>query len=191
MQGGDRVVIRTISDSFSRSEHLFDRCVPRCGEDGIWGKMTRCNQGLIVADTRQIKRELVQALRGKLSDFKATKRSDIVRSISTITAEEMQRGDRRILYVFSDLIENSDYISGSWFFAADPKALVKYVRKFNLLAQLRGAEVHAFGIGRDGTPQRGPLGVGSLQKLLSFWNAYFKESGAASVEITPGLVTHP
>ena len=53
MHGGDRIVIRTINESFATSERLIDRCVPRCKAKNIWDDFWKCNQGLIVNDTKK------------------------------------------------------------------------------------------------------------------------------------------
>ena len=57
MHGGDRIVIRTINESFATSERLIDRCVPRCKARNIWDDFGKCNQGLIVNDTKRSSRK--------------------------------------------------------------------------------------------------------------------------------------
>ena len=190
MRGGDRIAIRTINESFATSERLIDRCVPRCEARNIWDNIWKCNQGMIVSDTKRVKQEVVQALRTRLTNFREQPRSDIIRTISTISREEMQRGGRRVLYVISDLIENSDYIPGRVFFTLDSRKLMQIVRKYELLPSLDGVEVHVLGVGRDGTAARAPLTVAALQKITDFWNAYFKASKAQSFEISSDIVAH-
>lgn len=188
MHGGDRVVIRTIGASFTASERLIDRCVPRCEAKNMWDDIWKCNQGLIVNDTKRIKNEIVQSLGARLANFKEQPRSDIIRTISSLSREEAQRGGRKVLYVFSDLIENSDHMSGRTFFTTDTRRLIQYVKKYSLLASLDGVDVHVFGVGRDGTPARAPLNVAELQKIMDFWGAYFRASKARSVEISPNII---
>lgn len=190
MQGGDRVVIRTINGSFATSERLIDRCVPRCKAKSIWDDIWKCNQGMIVSDTKRIKQEIAQSLRARLANFEEQPRSDIIRTLSMLSREEMQHGHRRVLYVISDLIENSDYIPGKVFFTLDSRKLMQVVRKYGLLPSLAGVEVHVFGVGRDGTAARAPLTVAALQKVTDFWNAYFKASKAQSFEISSDIVAH-
>lgn len=188
MHGGDRVVIRTISESFSTSERLIDRCVPRCEAKNMWDDIWKCNQGLVVNDTKKIKQEVIRSLSVRLSNFKEQPRSDIIRTLSNLSREEAQRGGRRVLYVFSDLIENSDYISGKTFFTTETRRLILYLKKYGLLSSLDGVEVHVFGVGRDGTSARAPLTVPALRKIMDFWNAYFQASKARSIEISPNII---
>ncbi|HUJ37793.1 MAG TPA: hypothetical protein VLW88_08955 [Hyphomicrobium sp.] len=190
MHGGDRIVIRTINESFATSERLIDRCVPRCKAKNIWDDFWKCNQGLIVNDTKKVKQEVVQSLKARLANFQEQPRSDIIRTLSTLSREEMQRGRRRVLYVISDLIENSDYIPGKVFFTLDTRKLMQNVKKYGLLSSLADVDVHVFGVGRDGTPARAPLTVPALKKIMDFWNAYFKASQARSIEISPDIVAH-
>ncbi|MEO8421042.1 MAG: hypothetical protein ABI457_07605 [Hyphomicrobium sp.] len=190
MRGGDRVVIRTISESFSTSERLIDRCVPRCEAKNIWDDIFKCNQGIVANDTKKIKHEVAQALRDRLMRFKEQPRSDIIRTLSNLSREEVQRGGRRVMYVFSDMIENSDHMSGRTFFTTPTPQLIRYLRKYGLLASLKGAEVHVFGVGRDGTPSRAPLNVAALQKIMEFWKTYFQASNAQSIEISPNIIDH-
>jgi len=156
----------------------------------MWDDIWKCNQGLVVNDTKKIKHEVVESLRVRLSHFKEQPRSDIIRTISNLSREEAQRGGRKVLYVFSDLIENSDHISGKTFFTTDTRRLIQYLKKYGLLASLEGVDVRVFGVGRDGTPARAPLTVPAVQKIMDFWNAYFQASKAQSIEISPNIIDH-
>jgi hypothetical protein len=191
MQGGDRLVIRTITESFVTSDHVLDQCVPRCAEDTFWGKFWSCNEGQIVSDTRKMKGEIVRSLREKLANFEEQPRSDIIRTISSLSREEMPLGRSSVLYIFSDLIENSDHMATRTLLSVSPKALINNLKKNELVASLDGAEVHAFGIGRDSSPKRNPLPPAVFQRLTMFWNSYFKASKSTSVEMSPNLIPAP
>lgn len=190
LKGGDRLVIRTITESFSTSEQLIQRCVPRCSAEGTLDRLLRCNQGIIVNETKKVKRETVEALRAGLANVKQRPHSDIVQTLAFLSREEVQHGGNRILYVFSDMIENSTHLPGRVFFSADNKRLINQLKRSNLIASLQDVDVRVFGVGRDGTTKRGPLPVGSLQKLLEFWNLYFKAALARSIEISPNMIEH-
>ena len=190
MHGGDRLVMRTITGSFANSERLIDRCVPRCKAKTVWDGFWQCNQGIIINDTKKVRQEVIQSLRARLANFQEQRHSDLIRTLSTLSREEMQHGRRRILYVISDLIENSDYIPGKVFFTLETRKLMQIVKKYNLFSSLAGVDVHVFGVGRDGTPARAPLTVSALQKVMEFWNAYFNVSKARSIEISPDVVVH-
>ncbi len=181
LHGGDRIVVRTIGAASTSSERLIDKCVPRCRANSTWDKMFNCNEGIILNDTKQVKHLLLQSLSARLAQFEEQPRSDIIRTIVSISREEGQRDHAQILYVFSDLIENSDYISGRSFFTTDTKKLLQYLKRYDLIAPLDGIDVRVFGFGRDGTPARAPLTVPARKKALDFWTAFFRESKAKSV----------
>jgi hypothetical protein len=190
LHGGDRIVVRTIGAASTSSERLIDKCVPRCRANSTWDKMFNCNEGIILNDTKQVKHLLLQSLRARLAQFEEQPRSDIIRTIVSSSREEGQRDHAQILYVFSDLIENSDYISGRSFFTTDTKKLLQYLKRYDLIASLDGIDVRVFGFGRDGTPARAPLTVPARKKALDFWTAFFRESKAKSIEINQNIADH-
>jgi hypothetical protein len=190
-QGGDRLVIRTITESFTTSDHVIDRCFPRCAEETFWGRLFNCNEGKTVGDIKKLKREIIESLRTELANFSEQPRSDIIRTLAYVSREEMPLGRYTQLYIFSDLIENSDHMPSRSLFSVNPKLLLSNLKRSDVISTLDGVEVHAFGVRRDGTSKRAPLPVGSLQRLLEFWTAYFKASKARSIEILPNLVPAP
>lgn len=188
--GGDRIIIRTIADSHTRSERLIERCVPYCAARGFFEELVKCSEGSIRADKEFVRRDILSALRTKLSTFEELKYSDIIRTISSVSVEDAQTGQRMMLHVYSDLIENSDYMSGAAFFYYSVPFKIEGLKKLKLIAQLKDAEVDVVGVGRAGTADRRPLTVGELAKVTDFWNAYFKESGATKVRISQNPVSH-
>ena len=107
-------------------------------------KFWSCNEGQIVSDTKKMKGEIVRSLRAKLANFEEQPRSDIIRTISSLSREEMPLGRSSVLYIFSDLIENSDHMATRTLLSVSPKALINNLKKNELVASLDGAEVHAF-----------------------------------------------
>jgi len=190
LRGGERVVIRTITSSFSTSDRLIDTCIPNCSARGMLDELLNCSQGQIVRDTRRVKQDIIRALRRRLENLTEQPRSDIIRTLAQISREEASRGRRKILYLFSDLIENSEEVTARLFFVTDNSRLIRYFKKYNLIPQLKGVEVRAFGVGRGSTHERSPLPVAQYQKLLDFWNLYFAEAKAASVEISQNMIEH-
>ena len=91
-------------------------------------------------------------------------------------------------YIFSDLIENSEYLPGQEFYEEPDAALIGRIEADNLVPSLQGAAVKIFGVGRGGGEERTPLSVRRLNKLLDFWNTLFERSGAAPVTISQNLV---
>jgi hypothetical protein len=75
---GDRLVINTIADSYTRSRKIFDSCLPGCPEgkflDWLFGS---CLPVLARMDGQNFRKELVQRLRDLL---KATESYQILRA---------------------------------------------------------------------------------------------------------------
>jgi hypothetical protein len=191
MQGGDRLAIRTITGSHIHSDHVFDRCRPGCAETSIWGSLLYCAEGMIQADDQKMKAEITHALRSRLANFIEQPRSDIIHTLVNASREEIQPGRNTELYIFSDLIENSDHMSTHTMLSIGPNVLLSRLKKFGLIAALEGVEVRVFGAGRDSSPARNLLPVPTLQKVLLFWTAYFKASGSSFTEISPNLIPPP
>ena len=72
-KGGDRVVIRTITNSFATSEKLISRCIPQCPARGLLGRLFKCSDGLIRSDTDVVRSEILEVLRGRLANFQGIK----------------------------------------------------------------------------------------------------------------------
>jgi hypothetical protein len=188
LHGGERLVIRTITSSFSTSDRLVDACMPTCRAKGVIEKLFSCSDGQIVADTKAVKRDIIRSLRERLEHLAEEPRSDIVRTLAQVSREELLGGDRKVLYLFSDLIENSEHVTMRLFFDTDNRRLIGYFKRYNLIAALKGVDVRAFGVGRSSAGSRSPLSVARYQKLVDFWNLYFTSAQAASVEISQNIV---
>jgi hypothetical protein len=187
-KGGDRLVVRTIADSHTRSERLIERCIPYCEAEGFYNRLTKCSDGIIRSDTDIVRQDVLNALRNRLSKFEELKYSDIIRTLDTVAKEE-SRGDRPfVFYIYSDLIENSDYLSGRAFFYYSTSFLIEGLKKLNLIAPLRDSEVRIAGVGRSDSSGRRPLTINELNKVTEFWKAYFRESGAKSVIIGQNVI---
>lgn len=184
IRGGDKLVIRTIADSHTRSERLIERCVPYCPGDGTIDRLFKCSDGVIRTDTERMRVEIVSALRSRLAKFEELKYSDIVRTIFAIATEEAKEGHRFSLFVYSDLIENSDYFSPRYLFSYPTQKLLFGLKHYKLIAPLQNAEVVVSGIGRWDSRDRRALTVTELNKLTEFWKAYFQESGAHKISIS-------
>ena len=189
LKGGDRFAVRTITDSYARSERLFERCLPMCEGGGALDRFFFCNDGLIRSDTERLRNDMVRALKEKLSRFTELQNSDILRTIARGGAGGNRwRRSNAELYVFSDLIENSNEISGYELFNTGNQALLARLKRDKLIPELRGTDIRVAGIGRAGTPDRRPLNVAELNKLVEFWTAYFEAASAAEIEIGQNLV---
>lgn len=187
LEGGARLSIRTIEDTFANSRRLLEDCVPTC-PGGFFGDMfSSCTEGMMIEDTKALRRKIVESIGGRLNAAAAElPHSEIVRTLALSATEEYRRGRRNLLFVFSDLIENSQFLPGSEFMTAPDGAIIEKLSASNLLPDLWEAEVRVFGVGRAGTPERPALTQDKLQKVTGFWLKYFAACGA-TVTMQPNL----
>lgn len=184
-KGGDLVIIRTIGDSYTKSERLIERCMPQCPAEGFVNRLFKCSDGLLRTDTTHVREDILKALKGRLTDFKELKYSDIIRTINTDAQEEARKGQTLDLYMYSDLNENSEgLIPGHNFFRYPIPFLMKALKKYDLIASLPNSDVEVAGVGRADTPGRRLLNVAELKFLREFWTTYFKAGDAATVSIS-------
>ena len=61
LTGGEKVIIRTITDSVTRSEQLVERCIPFCAAEGL-GRFFLCNDGAIRTDRENVYEDISSAL---------------------------------------------------------------------------------------------------------------------------------
>jgi hypothetical protein len=177
---GDRISIRTIGDSFTASARLLDLCKPYCKDQGFFGDLfSDCTAGVIINDRKKLRASLRNTLAEHLRGASELPFSEIIRTISMSGPEEYRQGQDNRFYIFSDMIENSTYLSGKQFFATAAPALMARVKKDQLIPHLDGAEVHVFGFGRNGiTGERKALPQEQLARLKAFWTSYFSAAGA-------------
>ncbi len=140
------------------------------------------------ADFSAFRRELAKRIRGMLDDLQSYEHSDIVRTIARVTQAVVgapkSMGDARRLvqvFIFSDLLENSMHLPWPSVVQGSRDALLKKLGSQDLLAQLDGARVTAFGFGRNHDPARSPLSATTEKRLSEFWTGFFMGSGAKDV----------
>ena len=76
--GGDRIVIRTIADSYTHTEKLIDRCMPYCPPMSFWDELfSNCTGGLILNHKRALISEIRASVRGRLDQFKELEHSEL------------------------------------------------------------------------------------------------------------------
>ena len=188
LQGGDRIVIRTIGDSASHSERLVDRCIPYCPPKGFWEDLlSDCTGGLILNHKRILISEIRNKARERLDGFRELEFSDIVTTVALVSREELSAKKQAEIFLFSDLIENSPFMPGGEFLMLPNEELLKRVTENQLVPQLRGAKVQVFGVGRGGTAERAALPIERLNKIMAFWSKLFTDGGSAGVAINQNL----
>lgn len=192
LKGGDRIVIRTISDSATNSERLVDKCMPYCPPKGFWEDLlSDCTGGLVLNHKRILIAEIRDKARARLDSFRELKFSDIVTTIALVSREELSAAKETEMFLFSDLIENSPFMPGGEFLMLPNDGLLTRVAENRLVPQLRGAKIRVFGVGRGGTAERNALPVERLNKILDFWNRLFQDGGVQSVAINQNLAVEP
>jgi hypothetical protein len=128
LYGGEKIIIRTITDSRTHSEQLIERCIPYCAAEGF-SRIFLCNDGAIRTDREGVYADIVESLRQRLAKFEETRHSDIVRTVVLAAKEDGVEGRPLSLYIYSDLIENSDYLSGRKFFSNPCRSADRSVAK--------------------------------------------------------------
>lgn len=187
LRPGDHIRISTIEDSYATSAQLYDGCVPYC-DPSIWNYLTSdCTDGLIRLETRRQQSDIKSALLARLG--KATADLDLSDIIRTIYDDTAQRPpDAHFdLFVFSDLIENSDFMPGKMFWSQATAKSIAMIKANSLLPDFAGSTVKVFGVARGGSMGRHPLAQDRTNKLRDFWTAYFAAAGVPDAEISEAL----
>ena len=187
LDGGERVLIETIGDSFTKSEKLYDGCVPFCVSS--WNIFSDCTTGLVKLRSREQLNKIAAVLRSRLSKTTDLPHSDIVRTLAYVVGP-LARGTHEIkLYMFSDMIENSSFLPGKMFFSRPINNLIQYISENSLIPNFKRVDIHAFGVGRAGTTGRKPLPQHLMNRIIEFWSVYFRHSGAEKFDINETLET--
>jgi hypothetical protein len=180
LAGGERFVMRTITDASVRSATLVRSCVPICRSNGFLEDLfsPTCTEGVMLNDRKHLRSEIVAQMQALLENFVEQPYSDIVGTIAGTAPSEMRPSGANRFYLFTDLIENSPNIPGKDFFSIKNSKLIAKVTEQRLLPSLTGADIRIFGVGRSGKPDRPPLDPQLLKKLMEFWEGYFRAAGA-------------
>lgn len=183
---GDRLVINTIADSYTRSRKIFDSCLPGCPEgkflDWLFGS---CLPVLARMDGQNFRKELVQRLRDLLKATESYPNSDIARTIAEVTKIYNMSSNMKTIHtlvIVSDMIENSDVVPHQSIFSERSDKIIRRFSQAGIEVNLQGAEVQVLGVGRDDTPERRPLGPEVRRKLKEIWTSWLKMGGASSVK---------
>ena len=190
LQGGERIVLMTIEDSFSESAKLFDGCVPICESSGwVDWLFGNCTSGLLRLKRKEMNAAIRTGLVSRLANSTDLPRSDIIRTISENA--RIIFSDKKVgtLFIFSDMIENSELITGKEFWSVPNDELLDRINRVELIPALTGVSVKSFGLGRGGDNDRTPLDQDMLQKVRQFWTRYFELAGVKQEELllTPTL----
>jgi hypothetical protein len=188
LEGGEKLTIVTIEDSFSHSRRLIEACIPFCPDDGsiVEILLSDCTAGKLLQDRKELASHLRDALGVMLEASSELPRSDIVRTIYYAMKGDAGVAPTHVeLYVFSDMLENSGFITLRDLFGSKTAWLVQKAEQDNLVPNIPGATVRIFGVGRRHSAGKPELSVAEMQRLTDFWRGYFAAAGAATVEVSP------
>ncbi len=178
---GDRIVIATISDHYAKSQSLVNACKPGCPPstgtlDGIIGS---CSTMLAEADARAFTGNLAGALQGVIAGAEDAPGSDIVRTVAQWTKSPPGARDFSTVYVFSDMLENSDMLPYRTFRDGTPEESLATAARFEVLPNVPGGRVRIVGFGRGHGADRAPLPAELDLKFRKFWTDYFSAGGGS------------
>lgn len=186
--GGDRLYIATIEDRFSHSRRLIEACVPYCPPLSVLQQMfSSCTEGALAQKRKELATTLRAALTNVLDSSSELPTSDILRTLY-YNIGELEGGAAKLnLFVFSDMLENSDLLTTRTFFSLKPATFVRRVKAANVLPAMPGANVRVFGVGRSYKADRPDLSAPEMAKLDALWQQYFEAAGATRVTLLPLL----
>jgi hypothetical protein len=183
---GDRLIIQTITGSYTESRKVFDDCMPGCPEAGLMEWLTgSCRDIIATSDRNVFLKRAAAVVRQMLNEVKSYETSDIAQTIAEATREIAASPDRRItrLIVFSDMIENSPALPWARLQSGQPKALMEGLSGLGIKPTLDGADVVVFGFGRFHDRGRTQLRPDARSRLIDFWTRWFKSGNADAVFI--------
>lgn len=179
LEPGQRIRIVTIVDSHAKSRLLFNGCVPKCRETGFISKCRQLNANIEYQRfIERIARAILQLLDGP-----GTTQSAILLTLREWLTDKPSRD----VFIFSDLIENSDLVSwrrdGYW---EGKDGLIQFLESAGskrYCGRLHGNSVWVFGFGRDHTKERHDLPGPLLVRATTAWQTFLRACGAVGVDI--------
>jgi hypothetical protein len=186
LEAGDRLIIQTITGSYTESRKVFDDCMPGCPETGLMEWLTgSCRDIIASSDRNAFLRQAAAAVRQMLAEVQSFETSDIAQTIAETTREIATSPDRRLtrLIVFSDMVENSKALPWSTLQTGQPRKLVAALNEVGVKPSLGGADVVVFGFGRFHDRGRTQLRPETRNHLVDFWTRWFKSGRAETVFI--------
>lgn len=178
LETGDRIIIATISDHYSRTRQLANACKPGCPEaSGVMDEIIgSCSTMKARQDQQQFMGSLAASLREVINTAEDAGGSDIIRTIGHWTGSAAAEPYTNIV-VYSDMLENSDMIGWSQFSSLPEDELMSIVAGHGAAARTPGSNIRVIGYGRLHDAARSPLPAALDARLRSFWNRYFNEGG--------------
>lgn len=178
LETGDRIIIATISDHYSKTRRLANACKPGCPAGGgvVDEIVGSCSTMKAKQDQQQFMGSLAASLREIINTAEDASGSDIIRTIGHWSGSNAARPYTSII-VYSDMLENSDMIGWGKFSARPEDELMGIVSQHGAGAKTPGTDIRVIGYGRLHDKARSPLPAALDAKLRGFWTRYFFEGG--------------
>lgn len=178
LQTGDRIIIATISDHYSKTRRLANACKPGCPEAGgvVDEIMGSCSTMKAKQDQQQFMGSLAASLREIINTAEDASGSDIIRTIGHWTGSASAEPYTNLV-IYSDMLENSDMLTWRKFSSLPEDELMGIVAEHGALARTPGTHIRIIGYGRLHDKARSPLPAALDAKLRGFWTRYFFEGG--------------
>jgi hypothetical protein len=180
LQAGDRLVIATIEDHYAQTALKTNACKPGCppATGAVNAVIGSCSVTQAKQDARKFNQSLAATIKPLLDTAEEKPGSDIIRTIAQWT--NAPPGDEPFtdVYIFSDMLENSQLFKWSAFKAMPSDTAMAKIGDMNLTPQTAGARVRIVGFGRGHGDARQPLSPEIDAHLRQFWTTYFNEGGA-------------
>lgn len=178
LQTGDRIIIATISDHYSRTRRLANACKPGCPDAGgvVDEIMGSCSTMKAKQDQQQFMGSLAGSLREIINTAEDASGSDIIRTIGHWTGSASAEPYTNII-IYSDMLENSDMIAWRKFSSLPEDELMEIVAEHGAGARTPGTGIRVIGYGRLHDQARSALPSALDAKLRGFWTRYFFEGG--------------
>lgn len=183
LEGGDRLLIKTIEGDYTDSRTMFNRCVPHCIDAGTFDN---CTEG-------SLRLERVAFRNGFAASFRALRgetprpTSAILRTVNSAMQSLTRNNQSVSLTLYSDMIENSGFISGDALLNTRTDSLVRQATSANIVFNCSDVAITAFGVGRSDAQGRQALSPAEVQRVIDFWSLYFSTIGCSDLEILERL----
>jgi hypothetical protein len=187
---GDRITVATIGAHYSVSERVIDECKPGCPAangplDAFFGG---CSPVIAMRDYRAFQARLVARVRPLTATAQEASASDITGTIAQWTRRPSGERGFANIYLFSDMLENSQALPWRTFRDMRTEQALAVVRQYRLAPSVANANVRIVGFGRLHDPGRPPLPADLDLRLRNFWTAYFAAGSARNVSFE-GAIT--
>jgi hypothetical protein len=183
---GERVIVASASDAYTELRLVFNECRPGCPEEGFFARLTStCRAVIARSDYLNFEARFIATLRGLLVQPEEASASDLFRSVAEATRLVEANGYRplRQFLFYSDLLEASSVLPGQTIRRLAPADSLKRLADNRVAPRLAGSEVRVIGFGRDDSPARGALTQEVRRRVEDVWSRWFREGGAADVQI--------